>query len=490
VTTTAGNNIAITQNGTDLTIATNPDLVSSSLTTSDGAGNTTVTNGSGVTTTDASGNSTSVSSTGVTITPAGGGSTVSLTNTGLNNGGNKITNVAAGTVSSTSTDAVNGSQLYAVENTVNNAVNGGGIKYFHANSAAPDSAAVGTDSVAVGPSAVANGNTSIAQGAGAVAGVSGDPTVANDVAIGTSATATGGSSLAIGSGASVSTSGGVALGAGSVATRSAGNYVDPITGTSFATLYGAVSVGTLGGLRQITNVAPGTQPTDAVNLSQLEGAIGLMSSTLSNEISNSTGAPVSSGGSVSNGNEWVAGNPVTYTAPTASGTGSTAVGSGSVASGNGSTAIGDGANASGANSVALGANSVADAPNTVSVGSPGNERTISNVAPGVNGTDAVNLNQLNAGVAQANQYTDQQVNNLRRDLNAGVAAAMAVAGLPQPTAPGKSMVSVAASTWQGQQGIAVGLSTISENGRWVYKGSLTTSTRGGTGAAIGAGFQW
>ncbi|AJX36093.1 Adhesin yadA precursor [Burkholderia oklahomensis] len=433
----------------------------------------------------------------LTLSGFAGANPTSVVSVGAPGAERQITNVAAGRITSTSTDAVNGSQLYAVASTIDNAVNGGGIKYFHANSAAPDSTAAGADSVAVGPAAVAYGQDSIAEGANASAGVSGNPAIAGDVALGSGAQAAGGRSLALGANASVNTAGGVALGAGSVANRAAGTYTDPITGSSFTTALGAVSVGLEGSLRQITNVAAGTQATDAVNVGQLQGAIAQLNQSIRNITNGSN-----SGNNGNNGNntgqtvsgQWITGNPSTYTAPVASGIGSTAAGSGSVASGTNSVALGDGASAAGNNSVALGAHSVATAPNTVSVGSVGNERTISNVAPGVNGTDAVNVNQLNNGignaVGQANQYTDQKVDHLRREMNGGVAAAMAVAGLPQPTAPGKSMVAIAGSTWQGQQGFALGVSTISENGKWLYKGSLTTSTRGGTGAVLGAGYQW
>ena len=61
---------------------------------------------------------TTINNAGVTIQPSAGDATksVSLTNKGLDNGGNKITNVAAGEISDTSTDAVNGSQLNTVKN--------------------------------------------------------------------------------------------------------------------------------------------------------------------------------------------------------------------------------------------------------------------------------------------------------------------------------------------------------------------------------------
>ncbi|KST70945.1 MULTISPECIES: YadA-like family protein [Burkholderia] len=453
-------------------------------------------NGAAVAAANPTGSATITTTSGGQLTLSGfaGANPTSVVSVGAPGAERQITNVAAGRITPTSTDAVNGSQLYAVASTIDSAVNGGGIKYFHANSTLADSTAAGADSVAVGPAALAYGNDSIAEGTNATAGVSGNPAVAGDVALGSGAQATGGRSLALGANASVNAAGGVALGAGSVANRAAGTYTDPITGGSFTTAFGAVSVGLEGSLRQITNVAAGTQATDAVNVGQLQGAIAQLNQSIQNITngSNSGNNGNNSGQTVSG--QWITGNPSTYTPPVASGIGSTAAGSGSVASGANSVAIGDGASASGNNSVALGAHSVASAPNTVSVGSAGNERTISNVAPGVNGTDAVNVNQLNSGIgnalSQANQYTDQKVDHLRREMNGGVAAAMAVAGLPQPTAPGKSMVALAGSTWQGQQGFALGVSTIAENGKWLYKGALTTSTRGGTGAVLGAGYQW
>ena len=56
-----------------------------------------------------------INNNGITISNGAAGNTVSLTKNGLDNGGNKITNVAAGDVSANSTDAVNGSQLHDVK---------------------------------------------------------------------------------------------------------------------------------------------------------------------------------------------------------------------------------------------------------------------------------------------------------------------------------------------------------------------------------------
>lgn len=588
----ASGNLKIAQTGTNVTIDTNPNLIATTLTTTDASGNITVVSGTGTTTTDVAGNQTALGAHGIAITPAAG-SPVSLTSAGLNNGGNKITNVAPGTVTAASTDAVNGAQLFGLQGTLT----GVGLNFADANgdvihenlggtltvigsttqlaATSLDISGVATPGsyssknvqtyadpttgklqiqVADNPifSSVTTGNTTMSSAGvtvgggaapvsltsagldnggnkitniapGALTATSTDAVngaqlyqtnqeisnltttvqksrthyysvndggtqggnYANDgatgagaLAAGVGAAAAGAGGVALGSGASASVLGGIALGADSIASRIAGTYVDPISGHSFTTTAGAVSVGGSGSERQITNVAAGTQTTDAVNLGQLESAMSKFTQTVINQ---GAGQPAPA---------WITGNPAAYTAPVASGAGSTAAGSGSSASGKNSTALGDGAMASGANSVALGANSVASADNTVSVGAVGSERTISNLAAGVHGTDAVNVTQLNAGVAAANQYTDSQIGSVRRDMYGGVAAALAVAGLPQPSSLGKSMVAVATANWHGQQGVAVGVSTISENGNWIFKGAVTTSSHGGTGAVVGAGYQW
>lgn len=76
------------------------------------------------------------------------------------------------------------------------------------------------------------------------------------------------------------------------------------------------------------------------------------------------------------------------------------------------TAVGQGASATAENSVALGHGAVADRANTVSVGTPGDERQVVNVADATEGTDAINKRQLDRGVASANSYTDARVNAL------------------------------------------------------------------------------
>ena len=104
VTFKAGNNMIVTQTGKTISYAVNPVLSGmTSATFTDPAGNTTITNGNGI-----------------TIAPAGGAPSVSLTKDGLNNGGNKITNVAPGQAP---TDAVNMSQLQGIGNSQVAAIN-------------------------------------------------------------------------------------------------------------------------------------------------------------------------------------------------------------------------------------------------------------------------------------------------------------------------------------------------------------------------------
>ena len=139
----------------------------------------------------------------------------------------------------------------------------------------------------------------------------------------------------------------------------------------------------------------------------------------------------------------------------------------------------------------------ADSPTTPNGGTASNDVTlvgadqnapvvIHNVGAGVHGTDAVNVNQLQTLGNQLNSRIDGIENNA----NAGTAAAMAVAGLPQAYLPGKSMMAVAGSTYRGEGGYAIGFSSISDGGNWVIKGTASGNSRGHYGATAGVGYQW
>ena len=435
-------------------------------------------------------------------------------------GPTRIVNVAAGDISATSTDAVNGSQLYAVTTQISN-ITLGGFKYFHANSQKADSVASGPDSIAVGPAAQASGLSSLAMGDGAAAsadnasavGSNATASAAGATAVGSAASASGSSSVAVGEGAAASGERSSAIGAG--ASAQAANSV-ALGADSLADRDNSVSVGSAGNERQITNVKAGEADTDAVNVSQLREHGDTINSSLSNvdnrvtqaktditqlqngtdgmfQVNNSSALPKPR----PSGTDALAGGA----GAEASGSNSAAVGTRARASGNHATAVGNGSSAQADNSVALGANSVADRANSVSVGSAGNERQITNVAAGSAPTDAVNLSQLQQSMGDiSNQfydYTDSRYNALRHDLkkqddilSAGIAGAMAMATLPQPHSPGASMATVGLGNYRGQGALAVGVSRISDNGKWVTKLQGTTSSQGEAGVAVGIGYQW
>ncbi|SUA54058.1 YadA-like C-terminal region [Oligella ureolytica] len=111
---------------------------------------------------------------------------------------------------------------------------------------------------------------------------------------------------------------------------------------------------------------------------------------------------------------------------------------------------------------------------------------IANVAPGVRPTDAANMGQLSQAVNTINHRIDR----VESRADAGTAAAMAVAGLGQPYRPGQSMVSLGSGLWRGETGYALGISTLSGNGKWLIKGAATSSSRGGVGGSASINYAW
>ena len=429
---------------------------------------------------------------------------------GTATGSRKLTGLAAGTQDN---DAVNVAQLKQVGDQVDQNTtaisnldgrvggletligSGGGIKYLHVNSIKTDSAATGTDAMALGAQAQASGN-------GAVA---------------------------VGNGATTSADGSVALGSGSSdGGRGAETYSGVYSEASNVTS-GTVSVGNAdtGETRTVSNVADGRNANDAVNVRQLDGAVAQANKYTDDSIANlnvSAGqqdgritAVANDVASLQNGTDGMfqVNNTGAPAKPKAAGVDAVAGGAQAVASGKNSAAlgtrsqalaenavaVGNGAKASARNATALGTNAVADRENSVSVGSVGDERQITNVAAGTRGTDAVNLDQLSASVADitsgANAYTDQRYMELKNDLkqqdeilSAGIAGAMAMASLPQSYSPGSSMTVAAVSSYRGQASLAFGVSHMSSNGRWVTKLQGSTDTQRKVGVALGVGYQW
>ena len=320
-------------------------------------------------------------------------------------GGTTLTNLSQGDISEFSTDAVNGSQMYATHQMMSSMA--GDMKFFNAKSVHAGSTATGTDSVASGSRAIASGNGSVAMGDNSQA------TQTGAIAIGQNAAATGVNSIAIGAGALAT--GSVAVGVNAQAGNGGAAFGD-----------------------------------NAVALTPQQGT--------------------------------ALGNAATVTA---------------------NRGVALGANAQATRAGMNGATekysnvSVTSTEGAVSVGSAGNERQITNVAGGTADTDAVNVRQLDAAIAQSGMDINNRLNALqsdisgvRHDAHAGTASAMAMASMPQSVIPGKVMIAAGVANYQGQSAMSLGVSNFSENGRWAINFNGSANTRGNAGAAVGVGIHW
>ena len=160
----------------------------------------------------------------------------------------------------------------------------------------------------------------------------------------------------------------------------------------------------------------------------------------------------------------------------------TAVGANSLASGNDSVALGAGAQATADRSVALGAYSVANQPNTVSVGAPGSERRITNVAPGVYATDAVNVSQL--------QGVQQNIDNVANVAYSGIAMSFAMSGAYLPSLEaGEKALGLGVGTFQSRSAVALNFKQMGEDGKTSW-GAGVSSTGDQWGMNVGVGWKW
>ena len=138
---------------------------------------------------------------------------------------------------------------------------------------------------------------------------------------------------------------------------------------------------------------------------------------------------------------------------------------------------------------------IKNGPSMTKNGIDAGNKQITNVAPGriaADSTDAVNGSQLHEVKADMNNkinHLNGQVNKLGKRVNAGTASALAASQLPQAYIPGKSMVSVAAGNYQGQNAVALGMSRISDNGKIIIRLAGTSDTQGKVGVAVGAGYH-
>ncbi|QTL05710.1 YadA-like family protein [Aquabacter sp. L1I39] len=396
-------------------------------------------------------------------------------------GGTLLTNVQAGAVSASSTDALNGSQLYAVSASIANIFGGGAsvaangtilAPSYLINNAAYNSVgdafgAVDTQlSTLKGSIANLNADTGSAYVQINSAGPGAQATGAESIAIGSAAQAVAANATAIGQGAVANNAGDVALGAGSSTGAAVQTSSMVVNGTTYAVAglaTSTVSVGAAGAERTITNVAAGqvnASSTDAVNGSQLYATNQALSAAM---------------GSVNTLNQ----NAVRY-----------------------DTDSGD-----------QKLNSI-----TLAGGDPNAPVVIRNVATGVAATDAVNVAQMDAGLsqalasatsytdtrtsaaistantytdtksrqtlAQANAYTDQKfamlnssLEGVRSQANQAAAVGLAAGSLRYDDRPGKLSAAAGAGTWGGEAAFAMGVGYTTQDQR--VRMNLSGSTAGG-----------
>lgn len=403
---------------------------------------------------------------GVTYNYAGG-TPVGVVTVGKAEGERRIQNVAAGLIGADSTDAINGSQLYATNQAIAAATTTANQGW--------NLTAQGTNSSNVAPAATVDLNNT-------------DGNIAiSKTATNNNVTFNLNPNLNV---ASVTT--------GNTTMNSAGVTVSDGTNTTTLTQNGLTITGgpsvTTGGIdaggQTLTNVAAGVNDTDAVNLGQLNQKISEFTNIAAAgwELQANGDAPTSIAPEatlkVLNGKNTtvsLSGNELQVNVidtPTF-----TSVTTNTLTAGD-TTINSDGVNIQGGPTLTK---------TNVDMGG----QQIHNVAEGTSGTDAVNVNQLNkalANVGGTNPETvrrlEHRINEVDKQADAAAAAAMAVAGLPQAYLPGKSMMAIGASTYNGQVGYAIGVSTITDGGSWVFKGTATGNSQNRYGATIGAGYQW
>ncbi|MDN7535554.1 YadA family autotransporter adhesin, partial [Burkholderia orbicola] len=398
----------------------------------------------------------------ITVAKDTDGTVVDFTGTA---GDRKLTGVAAGTVSATSNDAINGSQLHGTAQSVADVIGGG--------------TTVDVDGKLADTAIQVNGQKY--------------STVAEAVQAAAAYGAT--DSLAV-------------------------RYDLNADGTPN---YGSVTLGGTGAAPVIlTNVADGVNRNDAVNFGQLSDlsdkfdGLGDRVGALEQNPGNGGGSgggsgdnPYFSGTDVTPGSSTAA-NAGTGTGNTAAGSGASvgggannatvigsnasatkdngaAIGSGAKSTGEGATAIGSNASASGSQSVAIGSGSVANEANTVSFGNadnPDTNRRIVNIADGVNANDAASKGQLDRAVGGL----QGQINDVSKNAYSGIAAATALTMIPGVD-PGKTLsFGVGGATYKGYQAVAFGgEARITQNLK--MKAGVGLSSGGNT-VGVGASYQW
>ncbi|OAQ15818.1 hypothetical protein F480_02905 [Bibersteinia trehalosi Y31] len=426
---------------------------------------------------------TSIMNNGITV--KGENSTVTLTDKGLDNGGNKITNVAAGT---NATDAVNVSQL-------NSTIAGVQWKLTGNNDNA-NATTVGSQTVSFNDSEsvkanVDGVNVSFSVKAGELGNEAGK--VTSNSTNGTVATVKNVADAINNSGWNI------ALTDGSNELVKPGDIVKFVNGSGTTA---NVAKNANGGVEVSFNVnnaeAPKVNEDGSINVPSSEngGSHYVNATTLATTVNNAAWNVDSkaAGGTVINvvnekrvdsqaATKVKAGNTVNINAGnnieiTRSGADITVATS--------MTPTFNTVQVGGKEGVTLGSSTAKDGVKELSVGARGAEARITNVAPGIADTDAVNVGQLRGAVGNIHNHINK-VDKRVRGVGANAAAGMA---LPQVYIPGKSMVAASAGTYGGESAVAVGYSRASDNGKLILKMTGTANSQGHLSGGVGVGYQW
>nr|WP_260432545.1 YadA-like family protein [Burkholderia sp. Bp9140] len=296
--------------------------------------------------------------------------------------GTKLTNVKAAELSATSTDAVNGSQLFATNENLGNlkdALTDGGV----IDETTGESLAVVYDSTS-------KDKVTLAGKAG---------TTLSNVAAGKA-------DLDAVNVSQLKSSGLIGEDGKSIAAVTYDKHADGTANYNSVTLGGGKSAGPV----TLSNVAKGKAGTDAVNVDQLND----LEDSLTNGSIKLKYIKVNTIG----GREAIASVPE-----------SVAIGANSWATRPGTLALGSGSRANGLNSVAIGYNSIADDDNTVSVGDADFKRRIVNVEAGIDDSDAVTMKQLADAMNSANTKLDAKMTRMVRDVESKPGSFVAIEGL-------------------------------------------------------------
>ena len=391
-------------------------------------------------------------------------STVSLSSGGLNNGGKRITGVLAGEISSTSTDAVNGSQLQGVMNSAENANKGWNVSAQGANTSTVKpsdtvdlnntdnnitvsktaesndvsfnlSKDIAVDSVKTGNTTMDNSGLTIAGGpkftkTSVDAGGNKITNVANGfIEVASKDAVNGGQLFEVLSSINTQTAVIAEMGAGLNFDADSGPVINKKAGSAPLTFKGG---------NNITTTSAGSSIKFDLN-----GNINVDSVTTGDTTVSTNGVVIAGGPSVTKAG---------------------------IYAGNGETA-----------------------PSMTAAGINAAGTKITNVADGMQPRDAVNFGQLDAvnrNLGNSINELGYRIGEVEDDANAGISAAMAMSSLPQAYIIGKSMIGGGIATYNGESAVAIGFSKLSADGRWVMKLNGTADTQGNVGAAIGAGFHF